>query len=115
MTPEQSELYRQVEKAVTDYNIMYGQAAYRQGFEDGVNVGKEQSLDGQKTIFSLQDMIHMVAIYDAVKQLNVTLLGDNLHDRNGGVLKDFDRVYDVIYGGLGYSLVMSGEDTAEKK
>lgn len=98
------------------YNYAYGEAAYRLGYEDGVRVGLEKKAAGKRSMFSMEDMADMVRMYDAVKLLNVTLLGQNeYHDRNEGVLGALERVYYVIHNGIGYLLEFLGEDESDER
>ena len=44
------------------------------------------------------DMTHLIYLYDAVKKLNVFLLGEwDNYDRDRGTLKELDNVFEVIY------------------
>lgn len=64
----------------------------------------------------MEDMADMVRMYDAVKLLNVTLLGQNeYHDRNEGVLGALEWVYYVIHNGIGYLLEFLGEDESDER
>lgn len=67
--------YSNVEEAIADYCYAYGDAAYRLGYSDGVLAGMENGADGQKSVPSLKDMASLVCIYDAVRILNIIMLG----------------------------------------
>lgn len=93
------------------YNYSYGETAYRLGYEDGVRAGMEQKAAGKRSMFSLEDMTDMVRMYDAVKQLNITLFGQNeYHEKEEGVLGALDRVYYIIHNGIGCMLEFQGDD-----
>lgn len=97
------------------YNYSYGTAAYRLGYEDGVRVGMEKKAAGKRSMFSLEDMADMVRMYDAVKQLNITLFGHNeYHEKEEGVLGALDRVYYIIHNGIGCMLEFLGEDESDE-
>ncbi len=97
------------------YNYSYGEAAYRLGYEDGVRVGMEQKAAGKRSMFSLEDMADMVRMYDAVKQLNITLFGHNeYHKKEEGVLGALDRVYYIIHNGIGCMLEFLGENESDE-
>lgn len=97
------------------YNYSYGETAYRLGYEDGVRAGMEQKAAGKRSILSLEDMTDMVRMYDAVKQLNVTLHGsEEYHEKDEGVLGALERVYYVIHNGIGYRLEFLGEDESDE-
>lgn len=69
MTPEQWTTLQQVEDAFLEYNVSYGESAYRKGLSDGILLGMEQEADGSKTVLALEDMANLISIYDAVRQL----------------------------------------------
>lgn len=97
------------------YNYSYGEAAYRLGYEDGVRVGMEKKAAGKRSMFSLEDMTDMVRMYDAVKQLNITLFGHNeYHEKEEGVLGALDCVYYIIHNGIGCMLEFLGEDESDE-
>ncbi|MDE6852782.1 MAG: hypothetical protein K2J67_09925 [Lachnospiraceae bacterium] len=97
------------------YNYSYGVVAYRLGYGDGVRVGMEKKAAGKRSIFSLGDMTDLVRMYDAVKQLNITLYGhDEYHEGEDGVLGALDRVYYIIHNGIGCMLEFLGEDESDE-
>lgn len=97
------------------YNYSYGETAYRLGYEDGVRVGMEKKAAGKRSMFSLEDMTDMVRMYDAVKQLNITLFGHNeYHEKEDGVLGALDRVYFIIHNGIGCMLEFLGDDESDE-
>ena len=63
------------EDAWTKYNIVYGEQSYRLGFEDCVQIAKEHEIRVKGSVLSVEDMAHLVYMYDAVKKLNKLLLG----------------------------------------
>jgi hypothetical protein len=97
------------------YNYSYGKVAYQLGYEDGVRAGMEKKAAGKRSMFSLEDMTDMVRLYDAVKQLNITLFGhDEYHEKEEGVLGALDRVYYIIHNGIGCRLEFLGEDESDE-
>lgn len=58
-------------------------------------------------------MTHLVYLYDAVKKLNVFLLGEwDNYDRDCGTLKELDRVCKVIENGACAEIRLRVEDDA---
>jgi hypothetical protein len=100
-----------LEEEWTKYNIRYGEESYRLGFEDGVQLASEREIRAKGSVLDVQDMAHLVSMYDAVKKLNKLLLGEwEIHGRDGGVLEELDRVCDVIEHGVCAELRFRGED-----
>ena len=66
MSKETLKLYDKVEDKVIQYISLYVETAYKLGVKDGVKIGVEQKADGDKTILSMEDMVHIMYIYDAV-------------------------------------------------
>lgn len=104
-------VYNRLEDAWTKYNIVYGEQSYRLGFEDGVQIAKEHEIRINGSVFSVKDMTHLVYMYDAVRKLNKLLLGAwDIHDREGGILEELDRVCDVIEDGICAEIRLLEED-----
>ena len=83
------------------YNIRYGEESYRLGFEDGVQLASEKKMRAKGSVLDVKDMTHLVYVYDAIRKLNKLLLGEwEIHGRDGGVLRELDRVCDVIEHGI---------------
>lgn len=102
-------------ESIGRYNDSHGRVAYRLGYEDGVRAGMEKKAAGKRSMFSLEDMTDMVRLYDAVKQLNITLFGHNeYHEKEEGVLGALDRVYYIIHNGIGCMLEFLGEDESDE-
>jgi hypothetical protein len=75
----------------------------------------EKKAAGKRSMFSLEDMTDMVRMYDAVKQLNITLFGHSeYHEKEEGVLGTLDRVYYIIHNGIGCMLEFLGEDESDE-
>lgn len=107
------ELYDRLEDEWTKYNILYGEEAYRLGFQDGVRLASEKEIRAKGSVLDVQDMTHLVYLYDAVKKLNVFLLGEwDNYDRDCGTLKELDRVCKVIENGACAEIRLRGEDDA---
>ncbi|MCI9127832.1 MAG: hypothetical protein HFG28_11740 [Eubacterium sp.] len=60
-------LYDRLEEEWSEYNIAYGEASYRLGFEDGVQLAAERKICLEGSVLSVKDMIHLVYMYDALK------------------------------------------------
>ncbi|RKI41920.1 hypothetical protein D7V86_08170 [bacterium D16-51] len=57
--------------------------------------------EGSKTILSLEDMAALVAMYDAIKRLNITLTGGiEIHAKKNGVLGVLESIYGIIDNGV---------------
>ena len=90
---------------------MYGEESYRLGFEDGMQTASEKEIRAKGSVLSFQDMTHLVYLYDAVKKLNMFLLGEwDNYDRDRGTLKELDRVCKVIENGTCAEIRLLGED-----
>lgn len=95
------ELYDSLEDEWTKYNILYGEEAYRLGFQDGVRLASEKEIRAKGSVLDVQDMTHLVYMYDSIRKLNKLLLGEwEIYGRDGGVLRELDRVCDVIEHGI---------------
>ena len=104
-------LYDRLEDEWTKYNILYGEESYRLGFEDGMQIASEKKIRAKGSVLSFQDMTHLIYLYDAVKKLNVFLLGEwDNYDRDNGTLKELDRVCKVIEDGACAEIRLRGED-----
>lgn len=104
-------LYDRLEDEWTKCNILYGEQAYRLGFQDGVQTASEREIRAKGSVLSFTDMTHLVYLYDAVKKLNMFLLGEwDNYDRDRGTLKELDRVCKVIENGTCAEIRLLGED-----
>lgn len=93
------------------YNIRYGEESYRLGFEDGVQLASEREIRAKGSVLDVQDMTHLVYMYDSIRKLNKLLLGEwEIHGRDGGVLEELDRVCDVIEHGTCAEIRLRRED-----
>ena len=102
---EQPEAVKMAYDAMPELMYTYGMTAYHLGYSDGVLTGTEDGKTGGRTVFTLGDMCNLVIIYDAVKQLNITVLGNmEARSKNKGILGALDRVYDIITSGAGTGL-----------
>ena len=116
MAKETLELYDKVEDKVIHYISFYAETAYRLGVKDGVSLGMEQGADGKKTILSLEDMIHIMYIYDAVKKLNCIMLGEEgVYDKEESVLGTLWRICDLAYNGASCKFGLLGEEEADER
>lgn len=104
-------LYDALENEWTEYNIMYGEESYRLGFEDGMQIVSEKAIREKGSVLSFKDMTHLVYLYDAIKKLNMFLLGEwDNYDRDSGIMKELDRVCKVIEHGTCAEIRLRGED-----
>lgn len=102
---EQPEAVSMAYDAIPELMYTYGMTAYHLGYSDGILTGTEDGKTGGRTVFTLGDMCNLVIIYDAVKQLNITVLGSmEARSKNEGILGALDRVYDIITSGAGTGL-----------
>ena len=102
-------------ESIGRYNYSHGRIAYQLGYADGVRADMEKKAAGKRSMFSLEDMTDMVRIYDAVKQLNITLFGNNeYHEKEEGVLGALDLVYYIIHNGIGCMLEFLEEDESDE-
>ncbi len=108
---EQPETVNMAYDAIPELMYTYGRTAYHLGYSDGILTGTEDGKAGNRTVFKLEDMCNLVIIYDAVKQLNITILGSvEARNREEGILGALDRVYDVIASGAGTGIKLSGDE-----
>ena len=111
MSKKDWKLYDVLENEWTKYNIQYGEESYRLGFEDGMQIASEKKIRAKGSVLSFQDMTHLIYLYDAVKKLNMFLLGEwDNYDRDRGALKELDRVCKVIENGTCAEIRLRGED-----
>lgn len=104
-------VYEQVQNAWIEYGNIYAKEAYRLGVKDGIEIGKEQKIGREKTVLSYKDMVILVKIYDAVKKLNITLLGGlTFHSADEGVLGTLEMIYTIMEHGICEELKLSGSD-----
>ena len=102
---EQPEAVSMAYDAIPELMYTYGMTAYHLGYSDGILTDTEDGKTGCRTVFTLGDMCNLVIIYDAVKQLNITVLGSmEARSKNEGILGALDRVYDIITSGAGTGL-----------
>lgn len=93
--------FGRLEEEWSKYNIRYGEESYRLGFEDGVQLASERKIRAKGSVLDVQDMTHLVYMYDSIRKLNKLLLGEwEIYGRDGGVLRELDRVCDVIEHGI---------------
>ena len=77
MTKEEMEIFDEAEEKILQYISFYGETAYRLGAMDDIKYGIEQKAEGKDIILSLEDMVHIIYIYDSVKKINDIILGKN--------------------------------------
>lgn len=115
LSGKDGELYDRMDDEWSKYSSVYGEEAYCMGFEDGVQLAAERTVRVKGSVLSVDDMTHLVYVYDAVKKLNELLLGEwGIHDRECGILAELDRVCDVIEGGVCAEMRLLGEDEMHK-
>lgn len=116
MGQEGWKLYDEFEEEFSKYNCLYSEEAYKLGFEDAIEVAAEHQLKTKKSVLKAQDMEHMVCLYDAAKKLDTMLLGQGeVCHGEGGILKDFEKIFQVIASGTCSEITMLGEDEAMER
>ena len=111
---EEMDILDEAEQKILQYISFYGETAYRLGAMDGIKYGMEQKAEGKDTILSLEDMVHIIYIYDAVKKINDVMIGKNeIYDGRKGILGALGRIYDLAYNGTSYNIKLLGEDEAD--
>lgn len=109
-------LFERMDDAWSEYSSVYGEEAYRMGFEEGVQLAAERTIRVKGSVLSAGDMTHLVYVYDAIKKLNELLLGTwDIHDRECGILEELDRVCDVIESGVCAEMRLLGEDEMHER
>lgn len=105
------EAFNSLEYEWGKYNIWYGEESYRLGFEDGIQLASEKKFRLSGSVLSYQDMVHLIYIYDAIKKLNKLLLGGwEVKRQDGGILKELDRICDVVGHGVCAEVRLCGKD-----
>lgn len=114
MTKEEMEIFDEAEEKILQYISFYGETAYRLGAMDDIKYGIEQKAEGKDIILSLEDMVHIIYIYDSVKKINDIILGKNeIYDGRKGILGALGRICDLAYNGTSYNIKLLGEDEAD--
>lgn len=108
-------LYDEFEEEYSKYHCQYAEESFRLGFEDGLQMAAEHQIKMNKSVLQAKDMEHMVYLYDAAKKLAAVLLGEGEVRYGEGVLKDFDRIFQVIASGACLEIKMLGEYEAMEK
>ena len=83
-----------------------------------IKEGMKESLElnNKKSILSLEDMTNLISIYDSIRQLKKVLLGNmGEHWEDGGALRLFEYVFDIIENATCVEIQRLGEDEACKK
>ena len=100
-----------LENAFAKYCSVYGRRAYLLGYEDGKQIEEEHQIKMKKSVLSLREMKRLINVYDAVKKLEITMLGNSFAHENGdGVLGMLKQVYDVIEAGVCSEIAFKGEE-----
>ncbi|MDE7327023.1 MAG: hypothetical protein K2N63_12265 [Lachnospiraceae bacterium] len=102
------EAFIRLEKEWIEYDVRYGEESYRLGVEDGIQLVSEGKIRAKGSVLDVKDMTHLIYMYDAIKKLNIILLGEwEIYSRDGGMLEELDRVCDVIEHGVCAKLRLS--------
>ena len=110
------EKYIEFEELQTKRNCKYSESVYQLAYDDAMQLAAEHQLKMKKSVLNNRDMEHMIYLYDAVKKLNVVLLGqDEACYAKDGVLKEFDRIFQVIESGVCSEIKMLGKDEAVER
>ena len=57
---EKWKLLNRLEEAMAAHTYLYGKEAYKLGYHYGIRVGEECQLDGERSILSQKDIIHLI-------------------------------------------------------
>lgn len=115
MTKKQWLAFDNVESIFLNYSVAYGEAAYRLGFSDGIQIGMEQKFDERKSFLTLKDMTGLISVYDAIRQLKQLLLGNA--DEQGeeiGLFHVFEEIFNIIRDASSSKIRFLGEDAIDK-
>ncbi len=117
-TSQDSSIILELDEAVGDYSASYGDAAYSLGFQDGMEVDLESRKDtGREQELMeiiLQDMIDLIQVHDAYKELNTNLHGQfTAYAFDEGLLGKMGRIYEVINRHL--SLKYQKDDACDRE
>lgn len=111
MSKKQRHAFDDIEDAFLEYNAICIDAAYKQGYKDGILIGMEQMPDGRKSVLTLEDMTNLISVYDSIRQLKKVLLGrKDEHWEDDGAFSVFERVFDVIDNAASAKIKLLGED-----
>lgn len=114
MTHEQWLAFERVEDVFLEYNTSYGDAAYRLGFSDGIQIRMEQEPD-RKSFLTFEDMTRLISVYDAIRQLKQVLLGSmNEHWEEAGAFRVFEQVFDIINNAVSSKIKFLGDEMIDK-
>ena len=65
-------LYDRLEDEWTKYDILYGEQAYRLGFQDGVQTASEREIQVKGSVLSFTDMTHLVYLDESVIRIGTS-------------------------------------------
>lgn len=115
MTKEQWLALGRVEDAFLEYNTSYGDAAYRLGFSDGIQIRMEQEPNGEKSFLTFEDMTRLISVYDAIRQLKQVLLGSmDEHWEEAGAFRVFEQVFEIINNATSSKIKFLGDEMIDK-
>ena len=115
MTKKQWLAFDNVESIFLNYSVAYGEAAYRLGFSDGIQIGMEQKFDERKSFLTFEDMTRLISVYDAVRKLKKVLLGSvDEHWEEAGALRVFEQIFDVINSATSAKIKFLGDEMIDK-
>ena len=115
MTKKQWLAFDNVESIFLNYRVAYGEAAYRLGFSDGIQIGMEQKFDERKSFLTVEDMTRLISVYDAVSQLKQLLLGDaDEQGEENGLFHVFEEIFNIIREASSSKIRFLGEDAIDK-
>ncbi len=114
MTQEQWFAFERVEDVFLSYNSAYGEAAYKMGLSDGIQIRREQESNGRKSFLSYEDMTKLISVYDAVRKLKEVLLG-SVDERweETGAFSVFEQIFDVIDSATSAKIKFLGDEMTE--
>lgn len=113
MTNKQLAAFNHIEDILSEYVYMYGEAAYRLGYSDGMGIGIDKNSSSKKTMLSLEDMSNLISIYDAVKKLKIILFGSlDISPEKDSIIGLLDYTFDIINHGVCSEIKLLGKDTS---
>lgn len=115
MTQEQWFAFERVEDVFLSYNSAYGEAAYKMGLSDGIQIRREQEPNGRKSFLTFEDMTRLISVYDAVRELKKVLLGSvDEHWEEAGAFRVFEQIFDVINSATSAKIKFLGDEMIDK-
>lgn len=107
------EKYIEFEELQTQKNVLYSELVYKLSHNDTLQLVLEHQMRTRKSVLSVQDMEHMLYLYDAAKKLSTVFYGKSEACHTDGNI--FDRIFCVIESGVCSEIAMLGKNDATDK